>query len=348
MLTLLLFACTTEPAPEPVPELPPAPVADPVAAEMLPKVKGLFEPLPARMDKGEAPTAAQIDLGRQLYYETRLSKNQDISCNSCHMLDAYGVDNEPTSPGHKDVRGGRNSPTSYNAALHLAQFWDGRAADVEAQAKGPVLNPIEMAMPDETTVVAVIKSIPDYGPAFEAAYPGQEISYDNMANAIGAFERGLVTPAPWDAYLAGDATALDAGQAKGLQTFMEVGCQGCHSGVAVGGSQYRKMGERQAYETEDKGLGALKEDPAQDFIFKVPSLRNITETGPYLHDGSLTSLEETVQIMGKHQLDMELSDSQVAEITTFLGALKGTPDAAYIAKPTAFESGPETPAADPS
>ena len=348
MLTLLLFACSTEPAPEPPPVAPPAPVADPIAVEMLPKVQGQFEALPARMDKDGAPTQAQIDLGRQLYYETRLSKNHDISCNSCHMLDKYGVDNEPTSPGHKGVRGGRNSPTSYNAALHIAQFWDGRAADVEAQAKGPVLNPVEMAMPDSETVVATIKSIPGYVTAFEAAYPGQEITYDNAANAIGAFERGLVTPAPWDAYLAGDATALDAKQAKGLRTFVEVGCQGCHNGVAVGGSQYRKLGERQAYETEDKGLGALKEDPAQDFIFKVPSLRNITETGPYLHDGSLASLEETVKIMGKHQLDMELSDSQVAEITTFLGALKGTPDAAYIAKPVAFESGPETPKPDPS
>lgn len=348
MLSLLLFACTPEPAPEPVPEVPPAPVADPVAAEMLPKVQPLFEPLPARMDTGDAPSQAQIDLGRQLYYDVRLSKNHDISCNSCHQLDAYGVDGEPTSPGHKGVRGDRNSPTSYNAALHIAQFWDGRAADVEAQAKGPVLNPIEMAMADEATVVAVLQSIPDYGPAFEAAYPGQEISYDNMANAIGAFERGLVTPAPWDAYLAGDATALNAAQAKGLQTYMDVGCQGCHSGVAVGGSQYRKLGERQPYETEDKGLGALKEDPAQDFIFKVPSLRNITETGPYLHDGSVASLEETVKIMGKHQLDIELSDAQVAEITTFLGALTGSPDADYIKAPVAFERGPETPSADPS
>lgn len=348
MLSLLIFACTTEPAPEPVLEALPAPVADPVAVEMLPKVQGMFKPLPARMDKEQPATQAQIDLGRQLYYETRLSKNHDISCNSCHMLDKFGVDNEPTSPGHKGVRGGRNSPTSYNAALHVAQFWDGRAADVEEQAKGPVLNPVEMAMPDVSTVVATLKTIPGYVTAFEAAYPGQEISYDNAANAIGAFERGLVTPAPWDAYLVGDATALDAAQAKGLQTFMEVGCQGCHNGVAVGGSQYRKLGERVAYETQDKGLGELKGDPAQDYIFKVPSLRNITETGPYLHDGSVASLEESVKIMGKHQLDMELSDSQVAEITSFLGALKGTPDAAYIAKPVAFESGAETPQPDPS
>ena len=139
-------------------------------------------------------TPEKVALGRMLYYDTRLSKDRDIACNSCHKLDAYGVDNEPTSPGHKGARGERNSPTVYNAALHVAQFWDGRAADVEAQAKGPVLNPIEMAMPSEAAVEAVLDSIPGYVSAFAAAFPGEAdpLNYTNMARAIGAFERNLM------------------------------------------------------------------------------------------------------------------------------------------------------------
>ena len=351
MTFLLMIACSGAPEPEtPVEPAEAEPQVDPLAKELLPKAQGSFKALPERMD-GETPaTQPQIDLGRQLYYDARLSKNQDVSCNSCHQLDGYGVDGEPTSPGHKGQRGDRNSPTSFNAAVHIAQFWDGRAATVEEQAKGPVLNPVEMAMPDEASVVAVLKSIPEYETAFKAAFPDAEdpITYDNMAAAIGAFERGLVTPAPIDAYLGGDLAALSTEELKGMQTFLEVGCQTCHMGVAIGGTQYRKLGERVPFETEDKGLGALKGDPNQDFMFKVPSLRNIEKTGPYFHDGSVATLSEAVTLMGKHQLDVELSEQQVSEITTFLGALTGSVDAEYCKQPEAFASGEKTPAPDPS
>ena len=177
----------------------------------------MFAPLPDGFPaKGGAATAAQIELGRMLYYETRLSKNQQISCNSCHLLDRYGVDGTPTSTGHKKQKGDRNAPTVYNAAGHIAQFWDGRASDVETQAKGPVLNPIEMAMPSDKHAVTVLKSMPEYVAAFRKSFPNDAdpVTYDNMAKAIGAFERGLVTPSRWDKYLKGDKAQskyLDSG-----------------------------------------------------------------------------------------------------------------------------------------
>ena len=171
-----------------------------------------------------------------LYYEPRLSKSQEISCNSCHLLDQYGVDGQPTSDGHKGQAGDRNSPTVYNAAGHFVQFWDGRAADVEEQAKGPVMNPVEMAMPSEKQVIAVLKSMPEYVDAFKKAFPGEKdpISYENMAKAIGAFERKLITPSRWDKFLRGDSQALTNEEKAGFNVFMETGCQACHSGAISG------------------------------------------------------------------------------------------------------------------
>ncbi|TNE86319.1 MAG: c-type cytochrome [Deltaproteobacteria bacterium] len=346
---LALLACgDAAPPSETTPE---APAAEADAKAEAPKHAALFKPLPKDMAvDGKARTEAMIDLGRQLYYDARLSKNHDISCNSCHMLDKYGQDGEPTSPGHKGQRGGRNSPTTYNAALHLSQFWDGRAADVEEQAKGPVLNPVEMAMPDEGYVLKVLTSIPGYQEGFKAAFPDDEdpITYDNFAKAVGAFERGLVTPAPFDKYLEGDAAALTDEQKAGLDLYVSTGCTTCHNGVAVGGAMYQKLGLVKPYETADKGRGDLTGNEAENYFFKVPSLRNITETAPYFHDGSIASLDEAVKLMASHQLGKELDDAQVKSIVTFLGALKGEPDAAYIAKPELPESGPETPKADPS
>ncbi|MFN7145950.1 MAG: cytochrome-c peroxidase [Myxococcota bacterium] len=311
-----------------------------------------FQPLPARMDAaGTTATPEQIALGRTLYYDTRFSRNQDISCNSCHQLDKFGVDNQPTSPGHKGQLGGRNSPTTYNAAGHLAQFWDGRAATIEDQAKGPVLNPVEMAMPDEGQVLKVLTSIPGYAPMFAAAFPGEAdpITYDNMAKAIGAFERGLVTPSRFDELLAGDATALTDAEKAGLDTFVESGCVSCHSGAYVGGAMYQKLGLVNPWpDTADQGRYDLTKNEADRMMFKVPSLRNITKTGPYFHDGKTATLEEAVKKMAHHQVGKDLTDEQVTSILTFLGALEGTPDAAYIAKPTLPESGPDTPKPDPS
>jgi len=350
LIPLAIAVSCADEAPTPTTPAAPAaqasPTTGPGAASLAAQANAIFKPLPEWM--GDKASAGMIELGRQLYYEKRLSKNHDISCNSCHQLDNFGQDGEPTSPGHKGQRGGRNSPTTLNAALHIAQFWDGRADDVEAQAKGPILNPMEMAIADEATAVAVIQSIPAYPPMFEAAFGDDAVTYDRIADAIGAFERGLVTPSPVDAFLKGDASALDPQQLAGMKTYIEVGCTSCHNGVGVGGSGYFKLGMVQPYETKDLGRYERTQEESDRHVFKAPSLRNITKTGPYLHDGSITDLGEMVRIMGRHQLGQELDDEQVQGIVSFLGALAGTVDAAYVQEPDMLPSGTQTPGADPT
>jgi cytochrome c peroxidase len=311
-----------------------------------------FGALPARALATAAPpiTDEQIALGKQLYFETRLSKNQEISCNSCHGLDTYGVDNKPTSPGHKGQLGGRNSPTVYNAALHFAQFWDGRAKDVEAQALGPILNPVEMAMKDEAAVLAVLKSMPEYPAAFKKAFPSDKepLTYANLGKAIGAFERTLLTPSRWDKYLGGDDAALTDDERAGLAKFLDVGCNTCHTGAAVGGRDYKKLGQAKPWPSEikDKGREDASKDPADRNFFKVPSLRNVEKTGPYFHDGTVKTLDEAVTLMARHQLGKELSPSDVQSIVAFLKSLTG--ELPKVEKPTLPKSTPTTPKADPN
>ena len=329
----------------------PSPQPNPDRSALRAQAKAIFGTLPTDASDPSRPiSAAQVDLGRTLYYDPRLSKNHDISCNSCHQLDAFGVDGEPTSPGHKGQRGDRNSPSTFNAALHVSQFWDGRAADVEEQAKGPVLNPVEMAMPSEEAVVAVLVSIPGYASPFRAAFPGESepISYDNMGIAIGAFERGLITPAPLDAFIAGDDAALNAEQAAGLQTFISVGCVACHNGAAIGGGTYRKLGLVNPYPTEDRGREKVTGQPEDLHVFKVPSLRNVTETGPWFHDGSIGQIDEAVTLMAHHQIGVTLTPEQTRDLIAFLGALTGQIEPAYVAQPPLPPSGPNTPKADPT
>lgn len=309
-----------------------------------------FGPLPENFDKPDT-TPAKVELGRVLYFENRLSKNQELSCNSCHGLDTFGADGKKTSPGHKGQLGSRNSQTVYNAAGHVAQFWDGRAADVEEQAKGPVLNPVEMAMPSEAAVVAVLKSIPGYLEMFQKAFPGQEdpITYNNMAAAIGAYERKLVTPSRWDDFLKGQTSALSETEKKGLKTFIDSGCTTCHNGPLVGGSMFMKLGLVKPWpNTKDKGRGDLTKNAADDMVFKVPSLRNISKTGPYFHDGSVATLDEAIKLMALHQVGRELTEGDVKSIAIWLETLNGSAPAELIKKPTLPESGPTTPAADPN
>ena len=329
------------------------PAAEPAldVQALLTRAQGVFAALPDEVPNPENPiSVAKVELGRALYYDARLSKNHDISCNSCHQLDRFGVDGEPTSPGHRGQRGDRNSPTVYNAALHLAQFWDGRAADVEEQAKGPILNPVEMAMPSEEAVVAVLASIPGYPPLFAEAFPDAEepLSYDNLARAIGAFERRLLTPSRFDAFLAGDPGALSDAEQRGLLTFLDTGCTTCHQGVGVGGAMYQKLGLVRPYPTEDPGRAAVTGNEAEKHFFKVPSLRNVTRTAPYFHDGSIGSLSEAVRTMAAVQLGRDLEDAQVAEIEAFLGALTGEIAEERMARPELPASGPDTPAPDPT
>jgi cytochrome c peroxidase len=297
----------------------------------------MFAPLPVDM-RATAPgeTDAQTSLGRALFYETLLSDGHDVSCNSCHALNGWGADGRRVSFGHDGRAGTRNAPTVYNAAGHVAQFWDGRARDVEEQAKGPILNPIEMGMPDSTAVLAHLRSSPMYVAAFRAAFPDepQPITYSNVGRAIGAFERRLTTPSRWDAYLAGDSAALTPAERVGLRTFLDAGCQGCHSGAYVGGDRYMKAGVVNAwYSQADSGRYHVTKDPKDLFVFKVPSLRNIDRTGPYFHDGSTATLTDAVRLMAHHQLGKELSPAQVESIVTWLGALTGTLPSRYIAYP---------------
>jgi len=355
-LAMALAACSQEPAPappaSPTPEAAPGPAAAATgAAALRERAKALLGALP---DEAASPTNpvtdAKIALGRILYFDPRFSKNQDLSCNSCHDLATNGADAGPTSVGHRGQRGERNAPTVYNAAFHVAQFWDGRAADVEEQAKGPELNPVEMAMPGADAVVVVLRSIPGYLPLFQAAFPGESdpISYDNMARAIGAFERRLTTPSRFDAFVEGEDAALSAQEQEGLALFLDTGCTSCHNGVSVGGQLFQKLGLVKPYPTKDPGRAKLTGEAADQGVFKVPSLRNAARTGPYFHDGSLATLDEVVPIMARHQLGKELEPDQVTAIVAFLGSLSGTPDPGYIAKPELPASGPDTPKPDPS
>jgi cytochrome c peroxidase len=232
--------------------------------------------------------------------------------------------------------------------LHIAQFWDGRAPSVEEQAKGPVLNPGEMGMPSADFVVEVLKSIPGYVEAFKAAFPGEAdpITYNNFGKAVGAFERKLMTPSRWDDFLKGKKDALTAEEQKGYETYAKAGCVTCHNGPAVGGAMYQKLGLIKAWpELKDLGRFEATKQESDKHYFKVPSLRNVTETAPYLHDGSVKTLEEMVKMMAEYQLAKSLSDEEVASIVTFLKALKGDIPKEYVAEPKLPESGPNTPKA---
>ncbi len=307
----------------------------------------VFAPLPASVaPKTAGPVEAQVALGRMLYYDARLSRSQTVACNSCHDLSKYGVDGEPTSAGFHNQRGDRNSPTVYNAAIHFVQFWDGRAPDVEAQAKGPVLNPVEMAMPDEQAVVAVLQSMPEYVTAFQKAFPGEKkpVTFDNMAIAIGTFERGLLTPSRWDKFLNGDKAALTAEEQAGAAAFVGTGCSTCHAGALLGGNLYQKIGVMKAYPDEsDPGRYKVTNSPGDKMFFKVPSLRNVARTAPYFHNGKVGTLDAAVSQMAEYQLGRQLSAPEVSSIVTFLGALTGDIPAEYIQKPELPKSTNRTP-----
>jgi cytochrome c peroxidase len=294
-------------------------------------------------------TEEKIALGRMLYYEPRLSLDQETSCNSCHGLDTYGVDGQPTSDGHKGQKGTRNAPTVYNAAGHFVQFWDGRAADVEEQAKGPVMNPVEMAMPSEAQVVAVLKSMPEYVQAFQKAFPGEKdpVTFNNMAEAIGAFERKLLTPSRWDKFLHGDQAALTAEERAGFNTFATVGCTTCHVGTYVGGNLYQKLGIMKPYpDQSDLGRFQVTKADSDKLFFKVPSLRNIEKTGPYFHNGKVATLEQAVSQMGEYELGRQLSQAEVRSIVTWLKSLTGEVPADYIKPPALPKSTARTPRAE--
>jgi cytochrome c peroxidase len=303
------------------------------------KAKAFFGQLPkvAAAPANNLSSPEKEALGKALFFDGRLSKSGQISCNSCHLLDKWGADGEATSPGHEGKRGNRNSPTVYYAALHESQFWDGRAPSLEAQAKGPILNPVEMAMPSEQAVVDRLKGIAGYGDLFKKAFPAagdDPITYDNLAKAIASFERTLLPTSPLPAMNSSKGEALSAAQLDGMELFFSTGCTQCHLGAALGGTTFKKLGDRVAYPTQDKGRFEVTKKESDTFFFKVSSLRNVAKTGPYFHDGSVKTLDEAVKLMAKHQLDKDLSAEQVKKISAFLESLTATIDPAVAKAPT--------------
>lgn len=317
------------------------------AAEIEPSRLRRFAPLPDVVASKTNPiTPAMTDLGRMLYYETRISRSQKISCNTCHLLDKFGVDLERVSDGHNGAEGTRNSPTVYNAAGHFVQFWDGRARDVEEQAKGPILNPVEMAMPDAASVIAVLKSIPGYAPAFKLAFPTEAdpITFGNLVEAIGAFERQLMTPSRWDRFLKGDKTALSDAEKAGFDKFYASGCATCHSGIYLGGQMYQKAGVVKPWPNQkDTGRHMVTKRAEDRMMFKVPSLRNVEKTAPYFHDGSVQTLESAIRHMGEYESGRNLTPAETASIAIYLRSLTGTIPSAFIRPPKLPPPGPNTP-----
>ncbi|HYQ04383.1 MAG TPA: cytochrome-c peroxidase [Polyangiaceae bacterium] len=329
----------------------PAPASAP-SVDINPRLLRRFQPLHTQLETpSNAITQAKTELGRMLFFEPRLSKDQKTSCNTCHVLANYGVDGLATSVGHRGQHGTRNSPTVYNAAGFFAQFWDGRAETVEEQAKGPILNPVEMALAGPEQGVKVLDSMPEYRAAFKQAFPGEAdpLTFDNAARAIAAFERKLTTPSRWDDYLRGNQNALTVPELEGLKVFTNIGCMVCHTGEFVGGAMYQKVGIVEPWpDQRDQGRFAVTKQDTDRMMFKVPTLRNIAKTAPYFHDGSVPTLDAAVRRMGRYQLGLTLSDQEVAAIVTWLGSLTGELPAEYIAPPVLPASTSATPSADPT
>jgi len=300
--------------------------------DLLAKAQMFFKVLPTEAPNPENEiTDAKVKLGKILYYDTRLSKDGNQSCNTCHNIATYGVDNLPTSPGDNGIPGTRNSPTVFNAALKGAQFWDGRHKDVEQQAGGPILNPAEMAIPSEQFLIDRLKEVEMYKALFAEAYPGEAdpYTYTNIRHAIAAFERTLLTPSKFDNYLGGDANALNEQEKKGLETFVGQGCIACHTGSLLGGSMLQKFAlfgdywELTGSSVIDYGLFQETKNEADKFMFYVPLLRNVEKTSPYFHDGSISDLRMAIKIMGKTELNKDLSQQQIDDIAVFFKTLTG-------------------------
>jgi cytochrome c peroxidase len=293
---------------------------------LMKKAGRYFEAMPAQMPGAEHDSAVKIQLGKKLFFDPRLSINDKQSCSSCHRLEKgfAGIDNLPTSPGAKGQIGTRNSPTVFNSGFQSSQFWDGRAENLVEQAKGPILNPIEMGMPNEKAVVAKLSAIADYQTAFKKAFPKvkQALTYQNIAEAIAAFERTLITPSRFDDYLNGSITALNDQEKRGLATFIKLDCVSCHDGILLGGTSFEKMGKENPYSNQaDPGVYQVSKDEDDRMVFKVSPLRNVALTAPYFHDGKVASLEEAVRLMARLQLNQELKKEQLSDVVSFLKSL---------------------------
>ncbi|NOR69870.1 MAG: c-type cytochrome [Methylomarinum sp.] len=277
-------------------------------------------------------TAEKVALGKMLFHDPRLSSSGTVSCASCHNTMLGGEDNRAGSVGVGGQVGGRSAPTVWNAAFNKVQFWDGRAASLEAQAAGPVTNPIEMGMKSWDDVVVRLKAIEGYQHAFHKAFGKDSISKDTATKAIAAYERTLITPnSAFDKYVKGNKSAMTEQQIRGMNKAVDLGCTSCHSGPAFNGpGTFQKFPviangyfEAQYGFKDDKGLAEVTGKEADEHMWKVPTLRNIALTAPYFHNGSVKSLDKAVKLMAKLQLGKDLSKAEIADIVAFLDALTG-------------------------
>jgi cytochrome c peroxidase len=320
------------------------------ADELMVSAQAQFKPIPktAPALPGNPATPAKVELGKMLFFDPRLSASHAISCNSCHNLGMAGADSEETSIGHKWQRGGRNAPTVLNAVFNTAQFWDGRARDLEEQAGGPMVNPIEMASPKEH-VAEQLGAIPGYVRAFNTAFPNDPnpVTLANAQKAIAVFEATLITPnAPFDRFLNGDATALTAKERAGLTLFLNRGCSSCHNGINVGGGMYAPFGVVEKPGAEllppaDKGRFMVTKTAGDEYVFRSPTLRNVALTAPYFHTGRAWDLRQAVGVMGVSQLGAQLNGEEIEEITSFLESLTGEqPKVVYPTLPPSVAATP--------
>ena len=265
-------------------------------------------------------TPEKIELGKKLYFDPRLSKSGLISCNFCHNLGEGGDDGVAAAIGHNWTANPHhlNSPTVYNAVFAQKQFWDGRSPDLEDQAKGPTLAPPEMAATKEF-ISEVVNSMPEYVAEFKNAY-GKDVKIDfvSITDTIGLFERTLVTPSRFDDYLNGDEKALNKAEKAGLKTFIDMGCTACHTGIAIGGGM-QAFAITANYKYEN--VGDFKGDA--NGLVKTPTLRNVTQTAPYFHNGTVWDLQAAIKEMGRIQLGLNVTDKDAASVETFLKALEG-------------------------
>ncbi|MFZ4712316.1 MAG: cytochrome-c peroxidase [Bacteriovoracaceae bacterium] len=290
--------------------------------------------------KDNAQSVQKIELGKQLYFDPRLSRSGATSCNSCHNVMAGGDDDSSLSVGHKGQLGGRNAPTVWNSMFNTVQFWDGRAVSLEEQAKGPLLNPVEMAMDSHDVVMNRVKAFPQYVEAFTKVFgKNNPMTIDNLARAIASFERTLVAyNSPYDKYLAGNKKALSAGAVKGLKLVEEIGCLACHAGSNFNGNNMVKMGEgfyqkfptfpdadiEKKYDiSSDLGRFQVTKNEDDKNMWRVPTWRNVEITAPYFHNGKVKTLREAVRVMGKVQLDRVLKEDEITSIVAFLNSLTG-------------------------
>ena len=290
---------------------------------------------------------AMVELGKKLFFDPRLSRSGGISCNSCHNLSTGGSDNLAASIGDRWQKGGINSPAVLNSSMNIAQFWDGRAKNLQEQAGGPIANPAEMAS-SHTVAVATLQTIPGYVTEFKRVFGTEKIAIDQITLALAAFEETLVTPnARFDLWLKGNDKAINAQELRGYELFRNSGCVACHNGAAVGGNSFQKMGLLKPYETAHTAQGRADVSKAdQDrFMFKVPTLRNVELTYPYFHDGAADTLGEAVDTMGRLQLGKTFTAAENADIVAFLKTLTG--DQPSFAIPTLPPSGDKTPRPDP-